>query len=277
MNIIQFTPKEKEEFIKRLSTYTKRSAAIREMSKDHQSTIKKLWRSSMQHKLQEMDNEKVRLAKLYPEPSKNWQKIILKTVETTAKPKTVVFVVNNTHNIGRSAAKRRYGDDNPELQINLNEDAKKDLDMVNTQITELAHFITNKAISLAERGDIAKIFTCPYRLAKRRRPQNKYLPPNKHQQAYKRVVYKCLGRSNVEQIKRFQNLLPEIAFEAEDITVVFSKRHMDYSLMQDVNIIVYELSNMSPYQILLNASGEPTINQLNENEISLRAIRSQKG
>ena len=114
MNIIQFTPKEKEEFIKRLSTYTKRSAAIREMSKDHQSTTKKSWRSSMQHK-QEMDNEKVRLAKSYPEPSKNWQKIILKTVETTAKPKTVVFVVNNTHNIGRSA-KCRYGDDNPELQ-----------------------------------------------------------------------------------------------------------------------------------------------------------------
>lgn len=275
-DIVQFTPKEKEEFIKRLSTYKTRSAALRELSVDHMSTIKKLWYKSMQHKRQEIDKEKVRLAKLCPEPSKNWQKIILKTMGSAGKGKTLVFIVNNTHNIGSTAGKRRFGEDTPELQNQLREDARKDLDMVNKQINDLASFIVAKTIDQAERADIARIFTCAYRMAKRRKPQNKYLPPTQHQQAYKRVVYKFLHGRNVAHTKKFQNLLPEIAMEAEEITLVFTKKHMNYALLPNMNIIVYELSNMSPYQILSNASGEPTINQLNEKEIVLKALLSSK-
>ena len=276
-NIIEFTPKEKEEFIKRLGTYNTRRAALREMSANHIPIIKKLWRKAMQHKRQELDKEKVRLAKTHPEPSKNWQQIILKTVDNTEKNcKTIVFVINKTRHIGSSAGKRRFGDDTPEIKRKMTEEAKEDLAMVNSQINDLAQFIITKAIRLTERGDIAKIFKCAHQLAKKRRPKNKYLPPNKHQEVYKRVVYQFLGPRPVAHIKSFQNLLPGIALEAEDITVVFAKKHMDYSLFRDVNIIVYEISNMSPYQVLSNASGEPTINQLNEKEIYSKAILSKK-
>jgi len=275
-NIIEFTPTEKEEFIKRLATYKKRGAALHQMSVGHMPTIKKLWPKSMQLKRKKIDNEKVQLAKMYPQPSKNWQNIVLKTVDNSEKNgKTIVFVVNNTRNIGRLAGKRRFGEDTEELKKKLNEEAKKDLDMVTMQCADLAHFITAKAIKIKERGDAAKIFYCAYRVAKRRRPQNKYLPPNKHQAAYKRVVYRFLGHRNVVHTRRFENLLPGIALEAEHITVVFTKTHMNYRLLRDVNIIVYELSNMSPYQILSNASGEPTINQLNEKEIESKAILSK--
>lgn len=280
MDNIQFTPEEREQFIKRLATYNKRSAAIREMSPHHESAIKKLWRRSRQHKLQELDVKRVKLANSYPEPTKHWQSIVLNTIENAAKSKkkkTVIFVINSTHNIGRAAAKRKYREYDPEFQEILSDESKQQLQIVNQQIEELAGFIINKAIQQAERGDAAQMFTCPYQLEKRRRPNNKYLPPNRHQKAYKRIVYKFLGRSNHAQIKRFEKLLPKLVYEAEDIMVVFSKRHMNYSeISASENVIVYELSNMCSYQILSNASGEPTINKLDNIEMCVKTRMSKK-